>query len=253
MTGFQILNDALSEIPAFRREEEIASFMLSKLSEAVQARAGTVFILEGKDRLSPVASFGAAAKRLRGVRFKVGRGVVGWAARYRQPVKVDQPASDPRFDVGADKTLGFQTDSIIACPMLRGPRLVGAVELLNSRRGAFTLEELDLLSSASSEIGAAIEHWRLLHQLRAGRDRAEGVLDACGVAVFVVDGGQVVFANPPARALLGPRRLPQRLPAALAAAIKARSPVELRGRRFAPVPGGRVDGGRVYSLAPLPG
>ncbi|HVE66845.1 MAG TPA: GAF domain-containing protein, partial [Thermoanaerobaculia bacterium] len=140
------------------------------------AERGTIFL---KDRgtgelVSQVLEGGAIAP----IRLPAGRGIAGTVARTGEIVNVADAYDDRRFDSKTDAGSGFRTNSILAAPM-RTPagEIVGVVEILNKRRGAFTKEDEEFLAEVGTHAALAVEGVRQ-HEAAVQAARKEGAARA---------------------------------------------------------------------------
>lgn len=65
------------------------------------------------------------------IRVPMGAGVVGAAMNSRETIKVDDVRQDPRFFAAADKKTGYETQALIAVPLLDGDACRGVIEFIN--------------------------------------------------------------------------------------------------------------------------
>ncbi len=101
-----------------------------------------------------------AEEELIGRRIPSGRGIGGWVAKNVRPAIVNNVRADPRFYGRLDEVLGFETNSIMATPIVGGGRVLGVIEVLNKREGAPYLEKdqtlLVLLCRFAGEVVSAL-------------------------------------------------------------------------------------------------
>lgn len=102
------------------------------------------------------------------IRNGLDRGISGWVARNRSIANVAAPAADSRWNSTIDQATGFRTRNVLATP-LTSPHdgmLLGVVEVINKRRGAFTRFDEELLEAFSRHAAVALDRMRLLDELR---------------------------------------------------------------------------------------
>ena len=66
-----------------------------------------------------------------GHRFPSSRGIAGWVLVTRQPIAIEDPASDKRFASEVAASTGYTPGKLLACPLLHGERSVGVIEVLD--------------------------------------------------------------------------------------------------------------------------
>ncbi len=200
---FELLYDILTDLHFIYDEEELAKYVLSKVSDALNSEGGTLFHLETDGTLYPLASYGVPVEKLRQLSFSVGKGVVGWVIQYMQPVKVENPEQDPRFHGGTDKITGFKTKSIIAAPVVAKNKPLGVLEFLNRRDRPFAIPDLELISMLGREVGIALEHIRMIKEIEKSRLFKEAVTNSLSAGLVVIDSqGNLLEVNPRAKEIL---------------------------------------------------
>jgi HD-GYP domain-containing protein (c-di-GMP phosphodiesterase class II) len=107
---------------------------------------------------------GAAGDQLKQMRISAKSGVAGWVVEHGLPLIVNKVNSDQRFYRTVDRTTGFSTESILACPLAVNGRTIGVLEVINKRDGGdFTQNDLDAIGPIASIAAIAIEN-TMLHQ-----------------------------------------------------------------------------------------
>ncbi|HSL42768.1 MAG TPA: GAF domain-containing protein [Anaerolineales bacterium] len=100
----------------------------------------------------------------RGHRLKLGFGVVGFAAKVGQPRIA--------LDVGVDAVFFSNPDlpdtrSEVALPLKARGETIGVLDVQSTQAGAFSSEDLEVLSTLASQVSIALENARLLTEARA--------------------------------------------------------------------------------------
>ncbi len=126
---------------------------------------------EGKGDLWFAAASGAGADAVQGQRLSVDQGIVGWVVQRGEPVLVPDVSQDPRWFSGFDEEGDFITRSLLCVPLRSRGRVIGALEAVNKRSGAFDEEDLRLLSLLAEPATTAIENARLFEQVRTNSEQ----------------------------------------------------------------------------------
>jgi sigma-B regulation protein RsbU (phosphoserine phosphatase) len=100
--------------------------------------------------------------------FKLGEGLVGWAAQHKEPVLVSDVSQDPRYI-----NLVADARSELVIPMLIKDRCIGVFDLESPELDAFTKEHQELLTLLASQAAVAIDNARLYDELRRNEERIE--------------------------------------------------------------------------------
>src|SRR5438105_2402747 len=103
--------------------------------------------------------------KVAGVRLKLGQGIAGSVAKDRKPAIINDAKADPRWSPAMDKSTGFSTRSILAVPLIFQGRLIGVVEAINKREGAFNADDIGTFEAFASQAAVAIENARLFSSL----------------------------------------------------------------------------------------
>lgn len=96
---------------------------------------------------------------LDGVRIRCDRGIAGWVARHREAVRIDDVASDPRFDTEIRERTGFVPRCMLCVPLVCKDQLLGVLQVINKTgSGRFTDAELELVQALADHAAIAIEN-----------------------------------------------------------------------------------------------
>jgi len=99
---------------------------------------------------------------------KLGEGLVGWAALYKEPLLISDVSKDPRYI-----NLVEDVRSELVIPMLIKDRCIGVFDLESPELNAFTKENKELLTLLASQAAVAIENARLYEEVRRNEERIE--------------------------------------------------------------------------------
>jgi len=151
----------------------------------LDAERATLFLYDA--RADELFSRIATKSEIEVIRFPAGRGIAGFVARQRTCLIVPDTYADPRFSPEVDRKTGWRTRNMLAVPMMNlEGQLVGVLEALNKRRGAFTDQDAQFGSALAAQAGVALERARLLdeflakrrleHEMELARDIQAGLL-----------------------------------------------------------------------------
>ncbi|MBN1211444.1 MAG: SpoIIE family protein phosphatase [candidate division Zixibacteria bacterium] len=96
----------------------------------------------------------------------LGQGVAGWAAKFKQPVILNDISSDPRVDREMEKFTNLQIRSLLTVPLIGKGQMIGVVEAINKREGEFTEIDLDILTGLNNQMAVAIDNARLYRDVK---------------------------------------------------------------------------------------
>ncbi len=102
----------------------------------------------------------------RKITLKMGNGFAGWAAEQKELVNIKDASSDERFNDEFDKSSGYKTVSVLCFPIKnKNDSVVGVIQLLNSKKGAFTKLDENFLYALSTNAALALQNADLVEQL----------------------------------------------------------------------------------------
>lgn len=175
--------DVLMEIAGIaasaERLDDLLDGVLRRAVNAVEVEAGSILLSEGPSGdLRFRCAFGGAPEKVKGVRIPAGTGICGWVAQNQEPRfanDVHRRDAPPGSLEGlhlqdiADR-VGYHPRSVLAVP-LAWEDGVGALELLNKRKGAapFTEDDVRFATLIASHISSAIS----IATARERRDKQE--------------------------------------------------------------------------------
>jgi HD-GYP domain-containing protein (c-di-GMP phosphodiesterase class II) len=119
------------------------------------------------------------------IRVPLGAGIAGAVAASGAVVSIPDAYADPRFNPQVDAATGYRTREILCVPMTntRG-EVVGVIQALNRRDGAFGAEDEELLGALAGPAASAIENAVLHEEIER---LFEGFVQASVVAIEARD------------------------------------------------------------------
>jgi signal transduction histidine kinase len=157
------LNEVGRTITSTLELRSALNLIMDKAIEILDAEAGSLLLMDPEtgDLIFEV-TLGPTATDIQGTRLPAGTGIVGQVAQTAEPVIVNKAQSDQRWFSGVDKSGEFQTNALIAVPMITKDRVIGVLEVLNKRAGTpFNVDDQNLLSAFASNAAISIENARL--------------------------------------------------------------------------------------------
>jgi hypothetical protein len=116
--------------------------------EKTGCEAGSVFLARPGGDLEFAVVRGPRADELLklGITIPAGVGVVGFCARENVCLAVSDVEKDPRFHRAVSQAIGYATRSLLCAPVAHAGRVLGALEVLNKRGGAFDPRDVAVLA-----------------------------------------------------------------------------------------------------------
>jgi len=189
------LNEAAHVITADLTLHDTLRNILSAALNVVQAQGASLFLFnkDNAQELIVVAAAGTGADVMQGMRVPVGEGVAGWVAREASPQLVGDIRDDPRFYRKVDDQTGFNTQSLIAVPLINADQVIGVVEVVNKLDGElFDQDDVRLLESMAGTAAVSIVNARLFDETQRRVKELGTLLNASAAASSTLQFSQVL-------------------------------------------------------------
>lgn len=150
---------------------ELINIILQLASRHTDADRGTVFLVDKeRDEIWSLVGLGLYQQE---IRIPTGRGIAGWVARNGETVNLKDAYTDDRFERDVDRRLNYRTQTVLCLPIRnKDAEIIGVLQLLNKRDGAFTSADESFLRALSDHVALALENARL-HRESIARQRME--------------------------------------------------------------------------------
>jgi GAF domain-containing protein len=137
------------------------------------AKASSIMLLdEPAGELVFEAVTGEGEDTLIGRRIPSSTGIGGWVTQSRQPLVIEDVASDPRFSADTARRTGYVPKGMMAAPLLHEDRVLGVLYVLDRpAQRRFSVAEMDLLGLFANQAAVALDlllHARRTEALLAG-------------------------------------------------------------------------------------
>src|SRR5512143_939167 len=174
------LTDASLVIHSVKSRDELMTRAARVITEMLDTEGSNIALRDPETGdLVFYLGIGEKYSKLESFRLAEGEGVTGWCVRTGSSVIVNDVRTDPRFSVRADAESGFTTRNILCVPVMVNDECIGAMSVVNKKRGeGFDERDRVLCEAVASQIGVAIQNVQLT---RAAVDAAR--LAAVGQAV----------------------------------------------------------------------
>jgi GAF domain-containing protein len=144
------LNDLQGNPQAISSHSDLLDMVMNILIialDAVESGNGSILLLdEDNDELVFVAVVGDRSEELTDFRIPAGSGIAGWVNLHKKAALVSDVKKDDRWISAVDQSVGFHTQSLMAVPLILEDKVLGVMEVVNSRsEDHFNDKDLDLL------------------------------------------------------------------------------------------------------------
>ncbi len=160
--------------------------VMDRVTSLLEADRSTLYLVD-RER-GEIWSKVLKGARPREIRLPIGLGIAGWVARHGRAVSLDDAYRDGRFHPDVDQLSGYRTRSVLCLPLRgRSGEVVGVIQALNRRGGAFSDEDERLLASVASQASVALENARLFAELERRNQDLRQVRDGLHQKVAELD------------------------------------------------------------------
>jgi diguanylate cyclase (GGDEF)-like protein len=141
--------------------------VFAQIAAAVPSQAAVLLLYDPKGReLAFTASRALQPGVIDGVRLPADRGIAGWVARHRQPVRLTDASTDPRHDPSLAQRTGLVPHTMLCVPLVHKDVLLGVIQVINKLDGsAFSDDEERLVRTFAAHAAIAIAHASLYRQV----------------------------------------------------------------------------------------
>ncbi len=165
------LQQLLMLMTSSRSMDERLSDALGMACRYMHSEVGSLLLLDVRsDELVFQTSVGRVAEKLAGRRLPRGQGVAWWCLEHNQPVRVNDPASDQRFDPATDQITGTGTRNLLCAPIVVQNQVIGVLEIINRLdTDRFDERDEERILEVSTAAAAVVYNFFALRDLQRSR------------------------------------------------------------------------------------
>lgn len=176
-----LIIQAAEKVNSTIRLEEVLRTIVEAASYLTQADRGTLYIVDREN--NELWSKVLQGDVIEEIKLKIGQGLAGWVAKTGEIINIQDVSKDNRFNPEIDLVTGYHTQTMICYPIKnREGIIIGVLQLLNSRRGAFNELDVAFLEALSVHAALALVNADLVQQLL----RTDRLLSLGKVANFIL-------------------------------------------------------------------
>jgi sigma-B regulation protein RsbU (phosphoserine phosphatase) len=136
--------------------------IVNQLVETIDAESGTLYLCDKAQEELVSRVLMADLSDLHEVRIKIGEGIAGTVADTGRVLNIQNAHEDPRFQQEYEHLTRLKPQTVLAAPMHNAQKeIMGVVELINKKDGAFTRRDERLLNAMAAQAAISIENARL--------------------------------------------------------------------------------------------
>jgi signal transduction histidine kinase len=159
------LLEVITDLASTLDLEELLQHTVDAAQELTDSEAASLLLYDPKThRLYFEAASNLSPGNLGHQAVPAENSIAGWVFTRREPLVVQDALSDPRFFREVDILTSFATRSVLGVPLYTKAKVLGVIEAVNKRAGAFDDEDLRLLEALAAQAAVAIENSRLFQQ-----------------------------------------------------------------------------------------
>jgi len=157
---------------------ELLTIILDLAVKNLHAERGTIYLIDrNTNELTAKVRKGKEPVE---IRLPMGKGIAGHVAKTGKTVIIKDAHRDSRFFKGFDQKTGFITKTMLCMPLRnRNNKTIGVFQILNKRRGLFTLSDRQFLNAFSIHAALAIENAQM-HRLMLEKKSMEKEMEIAG-------------------------------------------------------------------------
>ncbi len=158
------VNDIARTLSGAWSLEEVLTLVMDRLAWILDAERAALYLVEGDE----LVARHTVGDTVREIRVQFGQGLAGWVAQTGRGTNVKNAYDDSRFDSSWDAENDFVTESMLCQPVFdRHENVIAVAQVLNKRRGYFTVDDESLLATVVSMAAISIVNARLVDELGA--------------------------------------------------------------------------------------
>lgn len=135
-----------------------------------------MILLTDRDKLHlEVKAAVGYAEDISKMKVEVGKGVTGWVAAHRRPLRLHNVHEDPRYiETSAN------TKSELAVPLIYRNEVLGVINVESEQQDAYSENDEEMLGTLGGSLAAVIANARLVEQIRAQSERERLINEITG-------------------------------------------------------------------------
>jgi signal transduction histidine kinase len=165
LEGYRRLIDIARDLASTLDLDILLSRIVHAAADIAEAEAASILLYDDAARqLRFQVATNLDEPTRRGLVVPLEGSIAGWIVLNRQPVRSADAHEDPRFYQNVEQATRFTTETLLGVPLITKDKIVGVLEAINKRNGAFTETDENLLSVLGAQAAVAIENARLFQQ-----------------------------------------------------------------------------------------
>jgi adenylate cyclase len=162
----ELLLEVSRRMASFDQLDDVLRELVEMTTAAIGTERGTLFMNDPAS--GELYSRFAQGNIKREIRILNHSGIAGAVFTKGEPLLIDNPYKDPRFNRTVDEQTGFLTRNILCVPIrtVRG-EIIGVAQTLNKHRGKFTKKDLDRFEAMIRQGALALQSAQHIERMKA--------------------------------------------------------------------------------------
>ncbi|MDX1546909.1 MAG: GAF domain-containing SpoIIE family protein phosphatase [Rhodothermales bacterium] len=157
-----LLNELAREIGVAHDTDAVMRTIVRRSLKSVGAEQGVISLVEERSGDPMTTLIRTAGSNEQQTPFHLNDPLLGWMLYHKKPLRLDDPARDPRF---RDAAWQPAVRSVLCVPLITRARLIGILAVFNKQpAGSFTEDDQRLLSIIAAQSAQLVENVRLREQ-----------------------------------------------------------------------------------------
>lgn len=158
-----VINEVAVAISSTLTLDKIVDLIVQKIVKYLKVEQAAVQLLNEEEGSELKTMIRRADDSETYLPFRLDQQLTGWMLKNKQPLRVDDLATDDRFHKGNEEIGAVH--SVLSVPLMLKGKMIGLITGFNKRGNeAFTDEEMRLLSIIAAQSAQVIEHARLYEE-----------------------------------------------------------------------------------------
>lgn len=176
---------------------ELLKRILDLSQEVLQSEAATLFLVDhNTDELVFKIVNGPEAEKLQGKRIKIGEGIAGRTAREGKSFVANIPKSAGYADK-FDKQTGFNTESLLAAPLIIDGETIGVIEVINSRDGPYNEKSKEIIEQLAAQVSSELKMTLLSERLAKSEEFLNSIINSLPGGIIILDEKGIIRKSNP--------------------------------------------------------
>ncbi len=154
--------------------DELLQVITATATELLDCEASSILLYDEKNpRLFFAAATGSDPAKLAEIPVPIDNSLAGTIFRTNHPLILNEAEQDPRHYAPVSEHIKFKTHNLLGVPMPIKERIMGVLEAVNKREGAFNDGDVATLSVIAAHAAIAINNARLLRTTQQALEKVK--------------------------------------------------------------------------------